>query len=258
MLRAARLLLGPLACVLCFATDPARAQVLDQDSDGNGDGDAMRTSKRVAPSREPSQPEDESKAEVPRRWQLGVSLNLANYQRANFTVSPINSGRTFEGTMDRTGYGPSTSAVTLEPGYVFANGLVLGLLLDIGYRVTKLAVPGFGYSSETTTGSFAVGPRALYFFSDSGVLRPYALLAAGYTTTPGEETEQSIKLTEYQAFGGLGAHLFLDPAFSLDMSLRGAYGIGSGYLSNPPLEHAALEGTFYTAMWNLGTSGWLR
>lgn len=207
--------------------------------------------------REHKGPPDATLANAPRRWQFGISLNLINYQHADFTVSPLNSGRTFDGTMDRTSYGPSVSSVTLEPGYAASDRLIVGLLLDIGYRVTSLSVPAFPYDVEVTSGSFAVGPRVLYFFTDPRALRPYAMLAGGYTTTPGKETEQSIKLTEYQAFAGLGAHWFLDPAFSLDLSVRGAYGIGSGSLSNPPLEHAALEGTFYTVMWNLGTSGWL-
>jgi len=203
--------------------------------------------------------QNRSVAETPKPWfQFGISLNAVSYQHADYNLTPLNSGRTFPGTMDRLGYGPSCSAVTIEPGYVIGNRLVLGLLLDIGYRVTDLKVPGFGYSLETTTGSLAVGPRALYFFTDAPNFRPYALAAFGYTTTPGAETEQSIKVTEYQVFVGVGAHYFLDPAFSLDSSIRGAYGIGSGFLSNPPLEHAGLEGKFYTLMLNVGTSGWLR
>jgi hypothetical protein len=190
--------------------------------------------------------------------QLGVSLNLISYQRATFDVAPINSGRSFEGTLVRKNFGPSGSAVTLEPGVVLGKRWVVGLLLDIGSGDLDMQVPGLNFHIYQTIGSFAVGPRVLYFFTEEGRLRPYSLLAFGYTTTPSEQTAQTIEITEYQGYLGLGAQLFLDPAFSLDSSLRAAYGIGSGYVDSPPLEDARLDGSVFTLMWNFGTSGWIR
>jgi hypothetical protein len=203
---------------------------------------------RLACAEEPSEP-----------WlQLGVSLNLLSYQRATFDVAPVNSGRSFDGTLVRKNYGPSGSSVTLEPGLVLGKRLVVGLLLDIGSGDLEMKVPGLNFAIYQTIGSFAVGPRLLYLFTNEGRIRPYTLLAFGYTTTPSEQTAQTIDITEYQGYFGLGSHLFLDPAFSLDSSLRVAYGIGSGYVDSPPLEDARLNGSVFTVMWNFGTSGWIR
>ncbi|MGC4067536.1 MAG: hypothetical protein QM784_23405 [Polyangiaceae bacterium] len=190
--------------------------------------------------------------------QLGVSLNMLSYQRASFDVAPVNSGRSFSGDLVRKNYGPSGSSVTLEPGVVLGKRWVLGLLLDIGSGDLEMKVPGLNFDIYQTVGSFAVGPRMLYFFTDDGRLRPYTVLAFGYTTTPSEQTAQTIDITEYQGYFGLGTHLFLDRAFSLDSSLRVAYGIGSGYVDSPPLEDARLNGSVFTVMWNFGTSGWIR
>ena len=140
-----------------------------------------------------------AQSEAPARFQIGLSLNLLSYQRADFDVEPRNSGRTFAGKLIRKSYGPSGSAVTIEPGIVFLDGrLVLGLLLDIGSNELDLAVPGLSFDLVTTAGSFAVGPRALYFFTDESKLRPYGLLAFGYTTTPSDQAVQTIRITEYQ------------------------------------------------------------
>jgi hypothetical protein len=191
-----------------------------------------------------------------------VNLNLISYQRANFDITPVNSGQTFDGTLTRIGYGPSGGSVMLEPGFVLDNRWVLGLLIDIGSQQVSLVADELHADIRQTLGSFAVGPRALYLFSPDSSWRPYALLAFGYTTTPSRQDANEVEanvidITEYQGFAGLGAHWFLDPAFSLDMSLRGAYGIGSGYVNNPPLEHANLKGSVFSVMWSLGTSGWL-
>lgn len=199
---------------------------------------------------------------APRRVQLGLSLNLISYQRAAFDITPINSGQTFDGSLTRTGFGPSGGSVMVEPGIVLGNRWVLGLLLDIGSQQVDLLAEGLHANIQQTLGSFAIGPRALYLFNLDSKWRPYALLAFGYTTTPSRQDTNEIEanvidITEYQGFAGLGTHWFLDPAFSLDMSVRSAYGIGSGYVNNPPLENANLEGTVFSVMWSLGTSGWL-
>jgi hypothetical protein len=222
-----------------------------------------------APSVEEAPSNEAREAEVPasdarksdastRSWQIGVALSAISRQRASFDVEPLNSGRSFPGTLDRTSYGPSGGSVLIEPGYVIANRFVVGMLLDIGTGLTELKVKELNFSESQSIGSFAVGPRLAYYFADSGWLQPFASIAFGYTKTPSKLAAQTLRITEYQGFLGLGVSVFPTPSFSIDSSVRGAYGVGSGYVDSPPLEDASLSGSVVTFLWTIGTSGWLK
>jgi hypothetical protein len=222
----------------------ARADTADMAEDGD-DATAEKAPQAVQTAQE-------------MHWQFGIALNVLAYQRASFDVTPINSGQSLPGTLDRTNIGPSGSSVLLEPGYVFGNRLVLGMLLDVGNGVNELRVKRLSFHVTQSAASFAVGPRLAYLFAPDSTLRPFATLAFGYTTTPSKAAAQTLRITEYQAFAGAGLAYFVVPSFSFDTSVRVAYGIGSGYVDSPPLENANLSGSVFTLMWTLGTSGWLR
>lgn len=192
-----------------------------------------------------------------RHWQFGIALNALAYQRASFDVEPINSGRSFPGSLERLNFGPSGGSILLEPGFVLGNQLVLGLLLDIGSALNELEVKGLGFRVTQTAASFAVGPRVAYFFLPQSRFQPFLTAAFGYTTTPSEQAAQTLKITEYQGFAGAGLSYSPVSTFSFDTSVRAAYGIGYGYVDSPPLENAELSGSVMTFMWTIGTTGWL-
>lgn len=198
---------------------------------------------------------------TPKHWQLGIAINAITYQLARFDVEPINSGARVPGTLDRTNYGPSGGPVLIEASYVLFERLALGVMLDVGSGLNTITVERLGtngFQIEQSTGSFAVGPRVAYYFFPESALRPFGTLAFGYTKSPSKQLDQALQLTVYQGFAGAGLSYFLSSAFSLDTSVRAAYGIGSGYfLDNGILQNAGLSGSVFTLMWVVGTSGWL-
>jgi hypothetical protein len=236
---------------------------------------AMPRGARAAADREPRENADENidsnealaKAQdlpaaqaeslVPIRWQFGIALSLTGYQRADFHVEPINSGQSLPGVLERTSYGPSGSSVVLEPGFVVGNQLVLGALIDIGSGSNESTVKDLSFKISQSQASLAIGPRVAYYLMPNSHIRPFGLLAFGYTFTPSKQAGQGLRLTMYQGFAGVGLAYFPLPNFSFDTSLRAAYGIGSGYVDTGVLKNAALSGSIYTLMWTIGTAGWL-
>lgn len=206
---------------------------------------------------------ESSKKDVvtPKHWQLSIALNAVSRQRATFDVEPLNSGARVPGSLERTNYGPSGGPVLIEASYLVSGRLALGLMLDLGSGLNLVTVERLGtngFQIEQSSGSFAVGPRLAYFLFPDSTLRPFGTLAFGYTRSPSKQLDQALNLTVYQGFAGAGVSYFLSPNFSLDTSVRAAYGIGSGYfLDNGILQNAGLSGSVFTLLWAVGTSGWL-
>lgn len=230
------------------ATVSASAADADDGATGNAVEDAKPTASTATTLGEPTE-------QI--HWQFGVALTMLSYQRADFHVEPINSGQSLPGLLERTNRGPSGGSVVLEPGYVVGNQLVLGILLDIGAGLNESKVKDLNFEISQSQASLAVGPRVAYYLNPNGRLRPFGTLAFGYTFTPSKQAGQGLRLTMYQGTAGVGLSYFPIPFFSLDTSVRAAYGIGSGYVDTGVLKNAALSGSIYTLMWAIGTTGWL-
>lgn len=246
------------------------SQVLSPDlaratADTNAEQDADPQSERIEQDTAKTDDDaDERTAHDDRtakHWQLGIAINVVNHQVASFDVEPINSGAKVPGTLDRTNYGPSGGPVLIEASYLLFDRLALGVMLDLGSGLNTITVERLGtngFQIEQSTGSFAVGPKVAYYLLPDSALRPFGTLAFGYTKSPSKQLDQALQLTVYQGFAGAGLSYFLSPGFSLDTSVRAAYGVGSGYfLDNGILQNAGLSGSVFTLMWVVGTSGWL-
>jgi hypothetical protein len=249
----------PASLLFGIAIATSANAMADTDSDSNGDTDSDAT-ESVADTDTPkaakaAQPDSTA---VDRHWQFSIALNLYSYQRATFNVEPINSGRSFPGTLERTNIGPSGSPVLIEPGYVIGNRLVLGMLLDLGSGLMEIKIKGLSFEIAESSASLAIGPRVAYLFAPNSSLCPFATVALGYGSTPSTAAAQGLRLTEYQGFAGAGLSYFVAEAFSFDTSVRAAYGIASGYVDSGVLKNAGLSGSIYTLMWTLGTTGWLK
>jgi hypothetical protein len=229
----------------------------DGDVDGDGDADTTESVADIDKPKPGKVPQADSSA-VERHWQFGIALNVYSYQRATFNVEPVNSGRSFPGSLERTNIGPSGSSVLIEPGYVLGDRFVLGMLLDLGSGLMEIKIKGLSFDIAESSASLAIGPRLAYLFAPNSRLCPFATVALGYGSTPSTAAAQGLRLTEYQGFAGAGLSYFIAETFSFDTSVRAAYGIASGYVDSGVLKNAGLSGSIYTLMWTLGTSGWLR
>lgn len=277
--------LGPL--LLCaFATlggalfsPTARADENDDVSadsskseESDSDSDESKESSRSERPPEASDREGESGAAP--RFEIALTTTLAGYARLSFVLDVPVVGET-NGSIANTGFGPSANPVTLEIGYLLGGQFSVGALIEAGSTSTHTVVEGpdpLDIDDTQTLGRLMVGPRVSYVFSDSGALRPFVMAAIGVTYAPQQASagSRSIALTGFEAIGGAGLHWFLSPSFSVDLALRGGYGLGSGHVEETypvgtdatgmtieQTSNVPVHGSLVTGQVLLGLSGWL-
>jgi hypothetical protein len=216
---------------------------------------------------ERSDADDEPAGPPAPSFELALTTTLASYSKLAYSLAIPVVGET-EGAITSTAFGPSANPVTLEFGYLLSSQFSVGVLLELGSTSTDTNSEQLGIDENQTLARFMVGPRATYLFSDSGAVRPFAMLAVGFTSAPQTDSAdaRSISFSGLQAMAGLGLHWFLAPSFSIDPALRAGWGVGSGKIDQSYEDSAGMPhdfkdvgatGTLLTGAVLLGASGWL-
>lgn len=264
--------LGPtLLCAIVASgawLSPATARADDAD-----DADAASEPAEAADEADEADGESPADSEVKQEreqrpsFELAFTTTVASYSRLAYSLAIPVVGDT-DGSITNTALGPSANPVTIEGGYLLSSQFSLGFLLEIGSTSTTTESEQLGIDQTQTLGRFMVGPRASYVFSESGAVRPFAMLAVGFTTAPQTDSAdaRSISFSGFQAMAGLGLHWFLAPSFSIDPALRAGWGVGSGkidqtYYDSTGMRHSfndvGATGSLLTGAVLLGATGWL-
>jgi len=260
---------GPmlLCAVVASGAWLSPANVFADEPDEPDEAEAAPESATEPEEEEPSDAEEKPPAPAGPSFELALTTTLASYSKLAYSLDIPVVGET-EGAITSTAFGPSANPVTFEFGYWLSSQFSLGVLLEFGSTSTATESERLGIDENQTLARFMVGPRLSYLFSDSGAVRPFAMLAVGFTSAPQTDSAdaRSISFSGFQAMAGLGLHWFLAPSFSIDPALRAGWGLGSGkidqsYEDSQGMPHdfkdVGATGSLLTGAVLLGASGWL-